>query len=175
MDAVERPARGARAAVPDAPRPRAGSRVLALLGACHPGPTAAVTVLVAGIAVASGQRAGGCLLATAAVLAGQLSIGWSNDAVDAARDTAAGRGDKPVAGGAVTARGVLAAALAAFALCVPLSLLYGPLAGAVHLAGVAGAWAYNLGLKATVLSPLPYAVGFGALPAFVALGLPGGP
>jgi 4-hydroxybenzoate polyprenyltransferase len=173
MDAVERPAGTVRAAPRDPPRSR--SALLALLGACHPGPTAAVTVLVAGLAVASGQDAGGCLLATAAVFAGQLSIGWSNDAVDAARDVAAGRRDKPVAGGAVSASGVLAAALAAFALCVPLSLLYGPLAGAVHLAGVAGAWAYNLGLKATVLSPLPYAIGFGSLPAFVALGLPGGP
>lgn len=75
----------------------------------------------------------------------------------------------------MSASGVLTAALVAFGLCVPLSLLYGPLAGAVHLAGVAGAWAYNLGLKATVFSALPYAVGFGSLPAFVALGLPGGP
>ncbi|WP_308117406.1 UbiA family prenyltransferase [Streptomyces fuscigenes] len=170
MDAVERAARSA----PAAPQ-RPASGALSLLGACHPGPTAAVTVLVAGLAVASGQGARGTLFATAAVFAGQLSIGWSNDAVDAARDVAAGRRDKPVARGAVPASGVLAAALLAFALCVPLSLLFGPLAGAVHLAGVAAAWAYNLGLKATVLSPVPYAVGFGSLPAFVALGLPGAP
>ena len=31
------------------------------------------------------------------MLAGQLSVGWSNDACDAARDIAAGRTDKPVA------------------------------------------------------------------------------
>ncbi|MEW2547340.1 UbiA family prenyltransferase [Streptomyces sp. NPDC047002] len=166
MDAAPRPQRAAR--------PARRAAAAALLGACHPGPTAVVTLLVAGLAVASGRSAGAVLLATAAVLAGQLSIGWSNDAVDAARDLAAGRGDKPVAGGAVSASGVLGAALVSAALCVPLSLLYGPAAGAVHLVGVAGAWAYNLGLKATVLSPLPYAVGFGALPAFVALGAPGG-
>jgi 4-hydroxybenzoate polyprenyltransferase len=40
---------------------------------------------------------------------------------------------------------------------------------------VGSAWAYNAGVKATVLSPLPYAVSFGLLPAFVTLGLPGHP
>jgi 4-hydroxybenzoate polyprenyltransferase len=179
VDATERAPR-ATEPTPPAERPAAGPlslprRVLALLGACHPGPTVAVTLLVAGLAVASGQGLGGSLLATAAVLAGQLSIGWSNDAVDAGRDASAGRGDKPVAGGAVTVFEVRAAALVALALCVPLSLLYGPEAGAVHLVGVAAAWAYNLGLKSTVLSWLPYAVGFGSLPAFVTLGLPGRP
>ncbi|MFE4058836.1 UbiA family prenyltransferase [Streptomyces sp. NPDC059096] len=146
-----------------------------LLRACHPGPTAVVTLLVAGLAVAAGQDGSGIVLATAAVLAGQLSIGWSNDALDAARDGAAGRRAKPVAGGAVSARAVRGAALAALALCVPLSLLYGALAGAVHLVGVAAGWAYNLGVKSTAASWLPYAVGFASLPAFVTLGLPGRP
>lgn len=135
----------------------------------------AVTVLVTALAVASGRDAAGCALVAAAVLAGQLSIGWCNDAVDAARDAAAGRTGKPVASGAVGVRTVWAAALAALALCVPLSLASGPAAGAVHLTGVAAAWAYDLGLKATALSWLPYAVGFGSLPGFVTLGLPGHP
>ncbi|MEU4833443.1 UbiA family prenyltransferase [Streptosporangium sp. NPDC023615] len=146
-----------------------------LLLACHPAPTVAVTVLVTALAVASGRDAAGCALVAAAVLTGQLSVGWCNDAVDAARDAAAGRTDKPVAGGAVSGRAVWAAAFTALALCVPLSLASGPAAGAVHLVGVAAAWAYDLGLKATVLSWLPYAVGFGSLPAFVTLGLPGHP
>ncbi|MFE1962944.1 UbiA family prenyltransferase [Streptomyces sp. NPDC059479] len=150
-------------------------RAAALLGACHPGPTAAVTLLITGLAVAAGQNASGCALVAAAVLTGQLSVGWSNDALDAARDTTAGRSAKPVVRGAVSARAVGAAALIALALCVPLSLAYGRLAGAVHLVGVAAAWTYNLRLKSTVLSWLPYAVGFAALPAFVTLGLPGQP
>ncbi|MFI5759032.1 UbiA family prenyltransferase [Streptomyces sp. NPDC051569] len=147
----------------------------ALLRACHPGPTVAVTLLVLGLAVAAGQDAAGCALAATAVLAGQLSVGWSNDAVDAARDTAVGRAAKPVVGGAVDARAVGIAAVVALALCVPLSLAYGVAAGAVHLVAVAAAWTYNLRLKSTVLSWLPYAVGFAALPAFVTLGLPGQP
>ncbi|MEU7900665.1 UbiA family prenyltransferase [Nonomuraea sp. NPDC049152] len=146
-----------------------------LAGSCHPGPTAAVTVLVTVLAVASGRDAAGCALVAAAVLTGQLSIGWCNDAVDADRDAAAGRADKPIVTGVVSTRAVRGAALVALALCVPLSLASGLPAGSAHLAGVGAAWAYDLGVKATVLSWLPYAVGFGVLPAFVTLGLPGRP
>ena len=37
------------------------------------------------------------------------------------------------------------------------------------------AWAYNLRIKSTVLSVVPYVIAFGLLPAFVTLGLPGAP
>ncbi|TPQ21422.1 UbiA family prenyltransferase [Streptomyces sporangiiformans] len=156
-----------------------GARGLLFLGgmlmACHPVPAAAVTLLVTTLAMTSGQDGRGCLLVAAAVLTGQLSVGWCNDAVDARRDRATGRFDKPVVSGAVDAATVRAAAFVALGLSVPLSLACGPLAGTVHLAGVGAAWAYNLGMKATALSWLPYAVGFAALPGFVALGLPGRP
>ncbi|GAA2088936.1 UbiA family prenyltransferase [Actinomadura alba] len=157
---------------------RAGQGTAAAVGllrACHPEPTVAVTVLVTALAVASGRGASGCVLVAVAILTGQLSIGWCNDAVDADRDTRAGRTGKPIVGGMVSARTVRTAAVVALVLCVPLSLASGPLAGAVHLTGVAAAWAYDLGLKATVLSWLPYAIGFGILPPFVTLGLPGRP
>ncbi|WP_437112498.1 UbiA family prenyltransferase [Streptomyces cinnamoneus] len=167
METCERPGPGEVA--------RHGPRraVAALAGACHPGPAAAVTGLATALAAVAGQGGGRCVLAGTAVLAGQLSVGWSNDAFDARRDAAAGRRDKPVASGAVGEEAVWGAAFTALALCVPLSLAWGPLAGAVHLAGVVAAWAYNLRLKATVWSWLPYAVGFASLPAFVVLGLPG--
>jgi 4-hydroxybenzoate polyprenyltransferase len=146
-----------------------------LARACHPEPVVAVTALVTALAAASGRDARGCVLVAAAVLTGQLSVGWCNDRVDAARDVAGGRADKPLVTGAVGPRAVALAAGCALAACVPLSLASGPAAGAAHLAGVAAAWAYNLGVKRTVLSWLPYAVGFGLLPAFVTLGSPGGP
>ncbi len=57
-------------------------------------------VLLAGIGTTWSRG----LLATAAVLTGQLSIGWSNDWLDAYRDAAVRRFDKPVVSGAVTAR-----------------------------------------------------------------------
>ncbi|MCG5214966.1 UbiA family prenyltransferase [Streptosporangium soli] len=157
------------------PKTRGWTVVRGLAGACHPGPTVAVSVLVSVLAVASGRDPLGCVAVGAAVLAGQLSIGWSNDAVDAGRDAAAGRAGKPVVGGLVGARVPAVAAVIALVLCVPLSLASGVAAGVVHLVGVAAAWAYNLGLKATVISWAPYAIGFGSLPAFVTLGLPGEP
>jgi 4-hydroxybenzoate polyprenyltransferase len=132
-----------------------------------------VTALATVLAARSGQSPAGCVLVAAAVLTGQLSVGWSNDRIDRARDIAAGRSAKPLAAGALSPPSVSAAAAFAAALCVPLSLAAGPAAGAVHLVGVAAAWAYNLGVKRTVLSWLPYAVAFGLLPAFVTLGLPG--
>lgn len=158
-----------------APPLRWGSWAVALAGSCHPGPTAAVTVLVTVLAWSAGHSLSLTALTAAAVLTGQLSVGWCNDAFDAARDIAADRRDKPIAAGAVGRRTVWTAAWSALALCVPLSLACGPLAGTVHLAGVGTAWAYDLRLKATAWSWLPYAAGFASLPAFVALSLPGHP
>ena len=107
-----------------------------------------------------------------AVLAGQLFIGWTNDYVDRGRDREAGRRDKPIAADAIAPRTVGVAAGVALAAAVPLSLLSGVPAAAVHIAAIASATAYNVGLKRTLLSPLPYAVSFALLPAFVTLGLP---
>jgi 4-hydroxybenzoate polyprenyltransferase len=104
----------------------------------------------------------------AAVLSGQLSVGWSNDWIDARRDLAVGRGDKPVVQGLPVAT-VRRAALLALAACVPLSLLMGAEAGAAHLLAVASAWLYNAWLKSTVASFLPYALSFGLVPSVVTL------
>ncbi|WP_367048258.1 UbiA family prenyltransferase [Streptomyces sp. Je 1-332] len=152
-----------------------GSRLGGLAGSCHPGPVVAVTVLITALAVTAGQGSARSVLTAAAVLTGQLSVGWCNDAFDARRDIAAGRRGKPIVDGTVRAREVWVAAYAGLALCVPLSLVCGWWAGVVHLVGVAAAWAYNLRLKATAWSWAPYALGFAALPAFVTLGLPGQP
>ncbi len=111
----------------------------------------------------------------AAFLAGQLSVGWSNDWIDAARDQTAGRSDKPVVTGQLPVAVVRTAALTAATMCIPLSLLMGTYAGAAHLVAVASAWGYNVVLKRTVLSFLPYALSFGLVPSIVVLGLPGRP
>lgn len=151
------------------PATRALPTAVALLGAAHPGPALAVTVLSGLLATAVDLDAARVALVVAAVLTGQLSIGWSNDLVDLRRDRAVARTDKPLATGAISERTVrIACALAAVA-TVPLSLLCGWVAGAVHLLSVACGWAYNLGLKSTPWSWLPYAVAFGALPVFVSL------
>ena len=146
-----------------------------LARSCHLGPTLAVTALTTALAVGVGADARTCALIGAAIFTGQLSVGWSNDWIDAARDHAVGRRDKPIVAGAVTTRMVRTAALVALACCVPLSLATGWRAGSVHLLAVGAAWGYNLGLKSTPWSWAPYALSFGLLPAFVALALPGHP
>ncbi|WP_431045214.1 UbiA family prenyltransferase [Streptomyces sp. P1-3] len=164
------------AASASAPLPgRRPTAVQGLLGACHPLPAAAVTAMGTALGVACGHSWQACALVGLAVLSGQLSIGWSNDWLDARRDLATGRTDKPVATGRVDPRAVACASAAALAACVPLSLATGLPSAAAHLFGVGGGWLYNLGLKRTIGSWLGYAMGFGSLPAFVVLALPGHP
>ncbi len=136
--------------------------------ACHPGPTLAVTVLAVGLAGFAGAPTQAALALGLAVLLGQLSIGWSNDAVDAAEDVAARRSAKPVVRGLIDAPTLSRAALAALAATVVASfVLLGWVAGGLHVVAVLAAWAYNLRLKDTALSPLPYAVAFGLVPLIV--------
>lgn len=143
-----------------------------MLRASHPGPTAFVTLLATLLAIAVGQTAGGVVLVLVTVLTGQLSIGWSNDWLDAGRDVSSGRGDKPIVAESVSVTRVRNGAFTAVLLTVPLSFANGVWAGLAHLGLVGSGWVYNLGVKATPWSWLPYAVGFGLLPAFVTLGLP---
>lgn len=141
--------------------------VRALVGSAHIGPTLAVTVLVGLLSAAQGLDPGRSSLVVAAVFAGQLSIGWSNDLIDLARDRQAGRDDKPLATGEGSVGVVRLACIAAVLACVVLSLALGLTAGLLHLGCVAAGWAYNLGLKSTVWSWVPYAVSFGGLTAVV--------
>jgi 4-hydroxybenzoate polyprenyltransferase len=144
----------------------------ALARACHPAPTAAVTAFSTVLAVTAGNDAATCALLAAAVLAGQLSIGWSNDWLDRGRDRAVHRADKPLATGELAPRIAARALGAAVLACLGLSLALGWRAGLLHLAAVGCGWAYNLGLKSSWLSWLPYAAAFAALPAIATLALP---
>ncbi len=141
----------------------------ALLRAAHAGPGLAVTVLSLLLALSADLSAARVATVTAAVLAGQLSVGWSNDLRDRVRDATVGRTDKPLATGALSVTTVQRACALAVVATVVLSLACGLLPGLVHLLCVASAWTYNLWLKATVVSWLPYAVSFGGLPVFVHL------
>jgi protoheme IX farnesyltransferase len=148
--------------------------VIPLLRACHFQPTIAVTAIATSLALSVGRGTGSVWVALA-VLSGQFSVGWSNDYLDRDRDRLAGRSDKPIVAGQVSARSVGAGAVLAAVLCVPLSLMSGWRAGSIHLAAVVVAWAYNAWLQGTIASVLAYALAFSALPAFVTLGLPGHP
>ncbi|PZR55198.1 ubiquinone biosynthesis protein UbiA [Xylanimonas oleitrophica] len=160
-------------ATQDQAGPRLWRALRGLALACHPGPTVVVTGLATALAAAVGAGPTTVVLVALAVLSGQLSVGWSNDWIDARRDLAVGRTGKPVVAGLVGAQTLRAAALAAVAVCVPASLAASAVGGSLHLVAVASAWAYNARLKATVWSWLPYALSFGLLPLFVVLAAPG--
>ncbi|MEP6814232.1 MAG: UbiA family prenyltransferase [Marmoricola sp.] len=151
------------------PRPGAGRLPVVLLGAAHPLPALAVTTLSGLLASAVGLPASRIALVVAAVLTGQLSIGWCNDLVDLKRDRSVGRRDKPLATGALPVPVARLACVSAVVATVPLGLACGVAAGLTHIACTAAGWAYNLGLKATVWSWLPYVVAFGGLPVVVSL------
>ena len=155
----------------DASRPLTTARALAL--ATHPGPTVAVTTVATLLAVSAGLPAGRAALLCAAVLAGQASIGWSNDWLDADRDRSVARSDKPVVQGAVRPATLRRGAVLAAGAAVVLSLLLGLVPGLLLLLLVASGWAYNAGLKRTVWSGAGYVIGFGALPAGVVAAAPG--
>lgn len=149
------------------------SSPVALLRAAHLGPTLAVTGVTALLAVAERLPPGRGALVIAAVLAGQLVIGWSNDLLDADRDARVAREDKPLATGELSRSLVLASLALAAGLAVVLSAALGWRSGLTHLGLLVGSGiAYNLGLKATRWSFLPYLVAFGSLPAVVTLAAP---
>ena len=142
--------------------------LVALARSTHPLPTAGVTLIATVLAAFAGIEPVRVALVAATILTNQISIGLSNDAIDAARDRAAGRSDKPVALGEVPPALAWSVAIAAGVLSLTLGFLLHPLAGAANALFVAAGWSYNAGLKRSAFSPLPYAVGFGALPAVVA-------
>jgi 4-hydroxybenzoate polyprenyltransferase len=145
-------------------------QAISLLLACHPLPAAAMTVAMTIAAALSGRSGVECLLVAATIGSGQLTVGWINDVVDRDRDRQTGRLDMPVAMGCIDPGTVNFATTCVVLLVIPLSVANGTAAGVAHLAAVLSAWMYNFYFKRTVLSWLPYAVGFGALPAFLSYG-----
>ena len=151
------------------------SRVAALIKAGHPGPSLAITALVTLLVAQAARRGVGPVLVAPAILAGQLSVGWSNDVFDAGRDAAAGRTDKPLVTGATSPGAVWLAAVIALAASLGMSVALGTAPVIINAVMVAAAWAYNAGLKSTLASGLMYLAGFAPIPAFATSTLPGHP
>jgi len=138
--------------------------MLALLRSTHPGPALAVTIVTVVLGIAAGLALPELVLLGLSMLFNQLSVGLSNDWIDADRDAAAGRLDKPVALGLLSRATARNAAGAAVVVSLALSALLGPLTLVLQTVFIASAWAYNLGLKSTPVSVVPYIVSFGLLP-----------
>jgi len=137
----------------------------AYLRAAHFGPTLIVTTTTFLLAL-SQYSIIEALRVAIAIFAGQLVIGWSNDLIDAPLDIAAQRANKPIVTKEINPdllrKSIVFALLAALFLSLisPLGLI-GTL---IHFLGLLSATLYNLKLKSTILSPLPFIVSFGALP-----------
>ncbi|WP_407562224.1 UbiA family prenyltransferase [Streptomyces sp. 184] len=157
-------------AAPARPGP---SRVVALLAAAHGGPALAVTAIAGLLALRADLHPLDAAVVTGAVLTGQLTIGWGNDLRDLPRDRAVGRADKPLATGALPVRWAVRATVAAALAFLLLSALCGWRSALVNVVlGTGAGHVYNLGLKATLWSWVPYASAFGALPSIVTLAGP---
>lgn len=147
-------------------------RTAALALSTHPGPALAVSAIAVILGVGVGLEPWRVALLGTAFLMNQASVGLSNDWIDADRDRAVDRKDKPVAQGAISAGAVRTAAFVTAVLAIALTVPLGWPATLAHTLFILSAWGYNLGLKGTPFSVAPYIVSFGLLPLVVTLALP---
>ena len=145
---------------------------MSLALAAHPGPTIAVTTVAVVVGAGAGMDPARLVLLGVAFLCNQVSVGLSNDWLDAPRDRFVGRGDKPVAAGWISVATVRTASFCFAGAAVAFTVPLGVAATLAHIVFIASAWGYNLGLKSTPLSVLPYVVSFALLPLVVTLALP---
>lgn len=102
----------------------------------------------------------------------QFGIGATNDVIDAPRD-AGRKAGKPIPAGLVSSGGARSVAAVSFAGGVGLATLVGPAVAALSLAVIGIGLAYDLLLKGTAWSWLPFAVGIPILPVYGWLGAAG--
>jgi 4-hydroxybenzoate polyprenyltransferase len=135
------------------------------LRAAHFGPTIIVTTASFLLALSQYSLIDSLRVAIA-IFAGQLVVGWSNDFIDAPLDIAAERTKKPIVSKEINPEQLKKSILVALFVALILSL-FSPLGltgTLIHFLGILSATFYNLKLKSTIISPLPYIVSFGALP-----------
>ncbi|HEX3428738.1 MAG TPA: UbiA family prenyltransferase [Candidatus Limnocylindrales bacterium] len=131
----------------------------------HPFPSALDGLVSGGVALVAGAATDTALRVGIAMTALQLGIGVVNDVVDAPRDAGRKLG-KPIPAGLVSPELAMVLAAAAFALGFLLSAPGGALLIALAVVVIAIGLAYDLRLKGTPWSWLPFAVGIPVLPVF---------
>ena len=141
------------------------ARGYAFLRAAHFGPTIIVTTITFLLSLSQYSPIDAVRIGLA-IFAGQLVVGWTNDFIDAPLDIAAQRTKKPIVSKELDPDQLKKSVLIALVAALLLSL-FSPLGFTgtlIHFLGILSATLYNLKLKPTVLSPLPYIVSFGSLP-----------
>jgi 4-hydroxybenzoate polyprenyltransferase len=140
-----------------------------LFRSTHPLPSISVASFAVLFGIGAGLTQGRLVLVGLAVLAQQFSVGLSNDWLDAERDKAVRRQDKPLAQGLVSTSQVRTASLVSAVSAVAFAIGLGLMPALLMLPMLAIGWAYNLGLKFNGFSVVAYIIGFGMLPIFVTL------
>ncbi len=142
----------------------------ALLKASHFGPTLLVAAISFGFATHYWWEGPAYVIAFG-VFTGQLVVGWSNDLYDYEDDLRHNRLNKPLVAKTISKESLQKW----LRFMVPFSFvanLLGPLGikgGLVYMLGIACGVAYNFYFKFSLLSPLPYAIAFAALPSCIAI------
>jgi 4-hydroxybenzoate polyprenyltransferase len=115
-----------------------------------------------------GQHGVQLLYVAIASAAGQASIGWVNDYVDAKTDIELNRTQKPSVRYSLEPEDLRIPIITALFVLLPFSFLAaGWIGGAAHILAVSSAQIYNLYLSRTIWSWLPYAVSFSLLTVFL--------
>jgi 4-hydroxybenzoate polyprenyltransferase len=148
------------------------ARLAGLVRLTHPFPSLLDGAVTAAFAILAGANPATTGRLAVAMVSLQAAIGALNDLVDAPRDAGRKPG-KPIPAGLVSPGAARVVTVAAAALGVGLSLLSGPATTALALLILGVGALYDLRLKGTSWSWLPFAVGIPLLPVYAWLGAAG--
>ncbi|HEX4189889.1 MAG TPA: UbiA family prenyltransferase [Marmoricola sp.] len=153
---------------------RGKARVRDLVRCAHPKQAVLLAVAVAVAADLAGRPTREFLLAGAAVLSVQLSLGMSNDLCDLKHDYRAQTPGKPLAEATIAPSTVSYWMLVLVLVSVPLAFYSGSVAAISLLITIPVGWIHNRWLHRTWLSFLGWVVSGALYPAFLAYGGWGG-
>jgi 4-hydroxybenzoate polyprenyltransferase len=148
------------------------ARLAGLVRLVHPFPSILDGVVVSAVALLAGASTVDALRLGVAMSSLQFGIGATNDLVDAPRD-AGHKPGKPIPAGLIGRPTALGVAAAAFVLGLLLSAASGPALAVLALVVIGIGLGYDLVLKGTPWSWVPFAVGIPILPVFGWLGTAG--
>lgn len=148
------------------------ARLVGLCRLVHPFPSALDGIAAGAVALIAGADASVAARLALGMLGLQFAIGAVNDLVDAPRDRL-NRPRKPLPAGLVEPREALAVSLVAAIVGLSAAASVGLTPLVVGILGLADGLVYDLRLKGTAFSGLPFAAGVALLPVYAWLGATG--
>lgn len=136
----------------------------ALVRLAHPLPTALNAAVAAGLTLVAGGRSDQAALAAITMLGVHTSIGALNDLLD--RRTDLGRVEKPLATGEVSERTARTVIATGAAIGLGAASMLGALSLQIAALGATLGYLYDVGIKRTWASFLPFAFGVALIPLF---------